>query len=125
MEQWIIPCNLNNYNVIGAFKKLKRLEWKQSNKIEIGDEAFIYITAPIKAIRYKCKVNKVNLDYAETEIDDSEFVPNELRDKIYSNYMELELVEEFDDTKYSLDVLRSKGLKGNMQGPRRAYGVVD
>ncbi len=42
MEQWIISCNIKYYDVIGAFKKLQKLDWKQSNKsIEIGDEVFI------------------------------------------------------------------------------------
>lgn len=43
----------------------------------------------------------------------------------YGNYMELILVEEFDDTKYSLAVLRAKGLKGNIQGPRYANGILE
>ena len=30
MEQWIIACNLKYYDVFNAFKKLKRLDWKQS-----------------------------------------------------------------------------------------------
>ena len=35
----------------------------------------------------------------------------------YGNYMELELLEEFDNEKYSLDVLRTNGPKGNIQYP--------
>ena len=123
MERWIVPCNVKYYDVEGAFNKLKRLDWKQSNKsIEIGDEVYIYIGAPISAIKYKCKVNKVNLDYIE--IDDSEFVLNGEPYEEYGNHMELELLEEFDNTKYSLEVLKAKGLKGNIQGPRRAKGLV-
>ncbi len=123
MEQWIIPCNVKYYDVVGAFKNLKRLDWKQSAKsIEVGDEVFIYVGKPISAIKYRCKVNKVNLDSAE--IDDSNFVLDGEPYESYGNYMELELLEEFIDTKYSLDVLRDKGLKGNIQGPRRANGLV-
>lgn len=123
MEQWIIPCNIKYYDVEGAFKKLRRIDWKQSNKsIEVGDEVFIYITKPIQAIKYKCKVNKVNLECIE--IDDSEFVLNGEPYETYGNHMELELVEEFAVAKYSLKVLRGKGLKGNIQGPMRANGLV-
>lgn len=124
MKQWIIPCNVKYYDVKGAFQKLKRLDWKQSNKsIEIGDEIFIYVGVPIKAIKYKCKVNKINLEH--TEIDDTEFVLNGEPYETYGNYMELELTAEFDDAKYSLDVLKDKGLKGNIQGTRRADGLVE
>ena len=62
MTSWIIPCNLKNYDVIGAFKRFRKLNWKQSAKsIEVGDTVFIYIGKPVSGIKYKCKVNKVNL----------------------------------------------------------------
>lgn len=122
MEQWIIPCNIKYYDVIGAFDKLQKLDWKQSSKsIEIGDEVFIYVGLPIQAIKYKCRVNKVNLNC--TEIDDSEFVVNGEPYENYGNYMELELLEKFDNVKYSLEFLKNQGLKGNIQGPRRVNGL--
>ena len=75
MQDWIIPCNPKFYDVEGAFSKLKLIDWKQSSKnIQVGDSVYIYIAKPIMAIRYKCKVNKVNLDCIE--IDDSSFVVN-------------------------------------------------
>ena len=44
MEQWIIPCNISLYDVISAFEKLERIEWKQSKySISVGDEIFIYV----------------------------------------------------------------------------------
>ena len=63
MQNWIIPCNLKYYDVFGAFRDLKKLDWKQSNpKIEIGDIVYIYVGAPVKAIMFKCRVTKVGLD---------------------------------------------------------------
>ncbi len=42
MENWIIPCNPIFYDVIGAFTKLKRIDWKQSMKnINVGDNVYI------------------------------------------------------------------------------------
>ena len=32
MQQWIIPCNIKLYDVIGAFSNLKCIDWKQSNR---------------------------------------------------------------------------------------------
>lgn len=124
MEKWIIPCNIQYYEVEGAFTKLKCLDWKQSNtSISVGDEIYVYVGKPVGAIKYKCKVNKVNLDHCE--IDDSEFVLEGEQYEEYGNYMEFELIEKYDDERYSLQVLRDKGLKGNIQGPRRAYGIID
>ena len=37
METWIIPCNIKYYDVFGAFRTLKRIEWRQSTRVEVGD----------------------------------------------------------------------------------------
>ena len=123
MEEWITPCNLKYYDVIGAFKKLQCLDWKQSVKsICVGDIVYIYIGTPVKAIKYKCLANKINLDHIE--IDDSEFVLNGDPYENYGTHMELQLIEEYDDYQYSLSKLRANGLKGNIQGPRRVLGIL-
>ncbi len=118
MQQWIIPCNINLYDVIGAFKQLRCIEWKQSNhSISVGDEVFIYVGKPISSILYKCKVNRAN--FSETRIDDSKFVLNGENYQNYGNYMELELLEEYEAERFHIDVLIANGLKGRVQGPRR------
>lgn len=123
MERWIIPCNPKYYDVLGAFNRLDRIDWKQTVKsIDVGDEVFIYVGVPIKAIKFRCKVTKTNLP--EIEIDDSDFVVNGEPYQTYGNHMELALLETFDDNKYSLEILRSKGLKSNIQGPLRANGLL-
>lgn len=88
----------------------------------MGDIVYIYVGSPIKAIKYKCKVNKVNLECIE--IDDSEFVLNGELYENYGNHMELQLLEKYDDNKYSLNVLRENGLEGNIQGPRRVFDTL-
>ena len=116
MAEWIIPCNLKYYDVIGAFNKLSCIDWKQSAKnISVGDIVYIYVGRPLMAIKFKCKVNKINLD--SIEIDDSEFVIIGDNYMNYGNHMELELLVTYDD-QLNLAELKSHGLKGNVQGPR-------
>ena len=118
MQQWIIPCNINLYDVIGAFNKLGCVDWRQSNKsISVGDEVFIYVSKPICAILFKCKVNRVN--YSQAIREDSEFIIKGDIYENYGNYMELELVEKYDATRFHIDILVSNGLKGRIQGPRK------
>ena len=115
MANWIIPCNLRYYDVVGAFSKLKKLDWKQSAKnMAVGDYVYIYVANPIGAIRFKCLITKVNLP--TIEIDDREFIINGDNYVDYGNHMELELVRSYED-QLRLDVLRELGLKGNIQGP--------
>ncbi len=121
MADWVIPCNLKYYDVVGAFSNLKCIDWKQSAKsIEIGDIVYIYVGRPQMAIRYKCKVNKVNLD--KIEIDDSKYIVNGEPYAEYGNHMELELVKTYNSDELSLSILREYGLKGNIQGPRKIDG---
>ena len=118
MEQWIIPCNLKYYDVFGAFNNLKSVDWKQTcRSISVGDEVFIYVGKPVSAILYKCKVNCVN--YKMPKIDDTAFVINGDPFENYGNYMELELLEKFNETQFHRDILVKHGLKGNIQGARR------
>lgn len=119
MTEWIIPCNVKYYDVTGAFKKLKRIDWKQSAKnINVNDIVYIYVGRPFSSIKYKCLVTKVNLN--SIEIDDSEFVIIGDQYVNYGNHMELEFIREYDDNVLSLSVLAEHGMKGRIQGPRRA-----
>ena len=117
MTRWIIPCNANYYDIVHAFENLSCIDWKQSRKIEVGDIVYIYVGRPIKAVMFKCRVNKVNLP--AIEIDDSAFVIKGDAYENYGNYMELELLGKFNQSELSLERLSKHGLQGNVQGPRR------
>ncbi len=123
MERWIIPCNTSYYDVVGAFKKLPKIDWKQSKpNMAIGDEVYIYVTKPIMAVLYKCRITKVN--FPSVEIDDKEFVIDGLNYEHYGNYMELELVESYSADQLTRELLVNHGLKGNLQGPTKMVPTV-
>lgn len=118
MTEWIVPCNPKCYKVDEAFSELKRLDWKQSSsKIEVGDIVYIYVSKPVMAIRYKCKVTKINLQ--SIEIDDLKYIVNGETYQTYPKHMELELIKTFTD-ELTKDVMTQVGVKGNIQGIRRA-----
>ncbi len=117
MSSWIIPCNLDFYDVEGAFSRFQKLNWKQSRSIEVGDIVYIYVGKPVKAILYKCCATKVNLP--SVEIDDSVFVKKGDAFEHYGNYMELKLEYSFSHEQLTLSKLAAAGMKGNVQGPRK------
>ena len=109
--------------MVGAFKKLKRIDWKQSVKnISVNDIVYIYVGLPYSSIKYKCLVTKVNLN--SIEIDDSEFVINGDQYMNYGNHMELEFIKEYRDNVLPLSILTEHGMKGRIQGPRRADSEI-
>lgn len=103
-----IPCNIKNYDVIEAFENLKYIDWRQNlNDIKKNDIVYIYISAPYSQIKYKCKVNKVNKN--STTIDDRKYWNNLEEYGKFKRYMELELIESYDDNEF----LKYENLKNN------------
>lgn len=122
MVKWLLQSNPNKFDVITAFRELKQVDWRQNIKAEIGDEAYIYVAAPIKSIKLKCKVIKLNLP--KVEIDDSKYVVDKSSFENYGKYMRLEVIEEYNDENLSFEELTKHGLK-SVQGPTRIIGELE
>ncbi|MCC5895575.1 MAG: AAA family ATPase [Alkalibacterium sp.] len=116
MTNWIIPCNIQKYDLIGAFKKNSKLNWKQSINVNVNDIVYIYLGKPIQKLRYKCVVLTINLP--KEEIDDAEFRIDDDAYNNYGKYMELQLLEEFEDERLSYENLKKYGLN-TVQGPSK------
>jgi 5-methylcytosine-specific restriction enzyme A len=115
MNTWIIPCNINYYDVVGAFNELNIVNWKQSTNIELGDIVFIYTTKPYSRITHKCKVLEVNLN--RPYIEDINYIIDSSPYRNNGRYMTLKLIKTIDGA--DLDWLKKQGLKGSIQGPRK------
>lgn len=122
MGKWLLQSNPNRFDVITAFRELKQVDWRQNIKAEIGDEVYIYVAAPIKSIKLKCKVIKLNLP--KVEIDDSKYVVDKSTFENYGKYMRLEVIEEYNDESLSFEVLSKHGLK-TVQGPMKITGELE
>ena len=92
-QRWLIPSNKKYYDVEAAFTKLLKINWKQSFKAIAGDIVYIYITAPVQAIKFKCVVTETDL--TERMIDDTEFVRDGTPYSSYGKHMVLRLQEIF------------------------------
>ena len=66
-KEWLVPANPKYYDVIHAFDDEEEIDWKQGRGIIVGDTVFLYATAPVSAILFKCRVTKTDIpfDYAE------------------------------------------------------------
>ena len=121
MKKWIIPSNIKRYDVISAYNKLDVIDWTQRIKtIEVGDMVYVYVSAPVSAIKYCCEVIAKNLTSDTTElIDDSEFIVGDDFDvKESSEHMRLKKICEFADDEIPFSVMQEYGVKGNIQSAR-------
>lgn len=116
VTEWIISGNPEQYNVVDAFHNLHRVDWTQKANMTAGDIVYIYVSGNVKAIKFKCRVNKADLD--EPDIDDREYDLSGQFDGTAGRYMELELIEEYEGDEYSREELMKHGFR-SPQGPIR------
>lgn len=123
MTKWIIPCNVNDYDVIGAFNELERIDWKQGINANVGDIIYIYIGNPIKCIKYKCIVEVI--DKGSITIDDSKYYKHPEKYVNSKKHMQIKLIKKYNNNYLSFDNLKRNGLHGNMQGPMTLSSDLD
>lgn len=116
VTEWIISGNPEQYNVVDAFHNLHRVDWAQKANMTAGDIVYIYVSGNVKSIKFKCRVNKADLD--ESDIDDREYDLSGQFDGTAGRYMELELLEEYVGDEYSREELMKHGFR-SPQGPIR------
>ena len=121
MTEWLISSNPKYYDVINAFKNLKRIDWKQNTNVAVGDIVYIYISGTEQAIRIKSKA--VRVDKSKPTIDDSKYDLSGQFDGTYGRYMELELIGILEGDVYKRTLLEPHGFS-SPQSPMRVAPAV-
>ena len=122
MAEWIISYEESEKNQVNAaLRALSEIGWsytRQTKSIGVGDIAFLYEKAPVKAIRWKCRVTAV--DSACSAGSAQYFKEDSEGDQAFqiSPLYEYPISDEL-----SLEAFRKIGYEGNMQGPFRLFSV--
>ena len=104
---WIVPANPAYYDLDALFEKKKDVMWKQGNGIRKGDIVYMYIAAPVSAVRYKCKVTETDIPY--------EFSNENIRMK---GLMKVDVLKQYPDDLCPFSKLKELGINA-VRGPRR------
>lgn len=56
MKKWLVICNTNLFDIQQAFRSSRTLTWPYIDGIQKDDIIYFYVTAPVCAILYQCKV---------------------------------------------------------------------
>jgi len=102
---WLVPANPKYYDIVHAFDDSDSIDWKQSNDIHVGDNVFIYVTAPISAILYKTKAVEVKIPSREDYGLNVKWL------------MKLKLLRRYDPGDFTMDVVKEYGIYA-VRGPR-------
>ncbi|MFI3112433.1 MmcQ/YjbR family DNA-binding protein [Streptococcus suis] len=113
-DYWVIPANPKVYDIDTEFAENKVVYWPQKSTIKAEDIVAIYVTAPVQAIRYVCRVLGANLEnHGESDI------PTE------KQLMQVELLAQFSDDVLPKSRMMDLGVKA-VRGPRRlTEGVIE
>ena len=108
---WLVPANPQYFDIDGAFAKDNTILWKQSSTAHVGDTVYLYVAAPVSAVRYKCKVLKVDIPY-------------KYKDKNVSmtRVMKIKRLKTYPPTAWTFARLNKLGIT-TLRGPRIAPEV--
>lgn len=122
MAHWLFPANKKFYDVFGAFSK-KETYWPTNTKVEIGDLAFIYLSAPFKQIGFLCKVTEIGLSFEVALPEIQQFfkqpIGRKKKPKSFINLHCTVTVPIVDGSPLSYEQLKQNGLTGMLMGPRK------
>lgn len=106
--EWIVPANPKFYDVEAILSESKdgTFMWKQSNNICVGDRVYLYVAAPVSAIKYKCKAIEVSIPYQYSDENIN-----------MSKVMRLQLLNRYDETRIDFAMLKEYGVSA-VRGPR-------
>lgn len=120
---WIMPANPNSLDHAGAFKEWGFIDWKQhpKTKFSIGDIIYLYCTSPQRKIRYKTRVEKINMPSSKCQDIRKYWRKKEQYDEDMKKakcFVRILLLEEIDSDELSLEHLKEWGEKSHPQGPK-------
>lgn len=78
--------------------------WHRKASMVVGDYVAIYITLPVRALRYLCRIVEVARD---------------------EQSMTIELIETFDDQQFGIDVLKKYGVNNIRGAHRMTRALID
>lgn len=121
MKKYIFPCNVNLYDPIGAFCELHTIDWRQSIKLGVGDEVFIYCSKPYQKVMFRTIVRKVEIPISESDKSDLKFSTNnkEIGNSPRLEYARLELMNYCDCEELALKEITKHGITRAPQGQRK------
>lgn len=119
MSYWLTSCNTKHFDIIEHFKDNKYVVFRKEGLMQNGDFVYIYLAAPYKQIKYRCKIidNKLNAE----ELKEHPYAINPYASS--QTYMKLELEKEFDLGILLFSELKEYGL-GQVQRPSRVDGKL-
>ena len=116
MQNWLIPANEKEYCHQYYFDKDGFIDWEQKFNYEVDDIVYIYSKDPIKRVKWKTVVEKINIPISESAY------PKDFENSNIEYLVRFKLLSKVNMEELSYDNLRKNGLKSTIQKPMKLYG---
>ncbi len=122
--EWLIPCNLDHYDLTNALIKLKKIDWRQTKTIknaQVGDIVYIYCSSKKTTGTIAFKGAVLDVNKSRVTNDDTDFGGS----LDLAPCFEIAVFREYDFNKeLTFNELKKHGLKGSIMGPRKVKGEL-
>lgn len=117
MKYWILPWRTTVFDLPTSLNDYGFVEWRQINKLSVGDIVFLYCTLPVSQILYMFRVTKIDIPYKDTINKDYLFDTYNYYLKPTDSYARLEPIAEASENNFELSYTRLNqiGVKSRLQ----------
>ena len=117
MNKWLVPCNINNFDIIEHLKTSTVVYFKKNRFLRVGDIAYIYIAKPYSEIRFRGVVTQENANYEDV------YNQNVLND-LNKTYACIEIDKSFSEGELPYYALKEHGL-GQVTNQQLIKGILE
>jgi 5-methylcytosine-specific restriction protein A len=126
MMNWLISANSKIYDHASSFEHHGFIDWRENRTLyRIGDAIYIYCTAPIQRIRYRCTVEAIGIPFSGIRDDKEHWLDlADYESAKEGEYFRLRLLDQIDSDSLQLNRLQQNGLLAAPQGPKKLDGAL-
>jgi hypothetical protein len=116
---WIFIASLQHFRLHDFIRDYGFVEFKQKDKVQIGDIVYLYITAPYKRVEYKMVVERINIS-SHDAFDDTPYslIGKQTTPLETDKAVRLKYVDRVQTDDLCFSKLREHGFKATMQTNR-------
>lgn len=121
MNHWLYTANVKLYDVFAAMQQAEAY-WPMNSKLMVGDQVFLYLSAPHKQIAYRCEVLETGVSTDVALAACKPFFKQAPAKSANKPFMCLQPQCRFtlsEQSPLQLQQLKTHGLRGMLMGPRK------
>ena len=121
MTYWIYPWNSEFYDLYGCLEEFGFIEWRQRNKVAVGDRVLMYACGPIFRAVMIFEIEKINIPYSDRAT--SKYASSKAPSQYYSKLIPISYLDS-NNPVFSREHLVRLGMPKNLQAAVKAKADI-